>query len=115
MKTIFDHIEHVKGKPHHVRRRVAFTAAAGVAASVALVWLLGNLATGTFAIQGSNFAASVGAESPVVKTSDTGTQGLAGAAAAAVQDVSAPAHIEIVDTTPTPVVTKQPDRTILPF
>src|ERR1700690_527702 len=97
MKTVSEHLTHLKGKPHHIRKRVAFATAAGVAACIALVWLIGNLSLGTFAIAGSSFADST-AQSPVVTTSgsDSGDSGLAGVAAA-LPSASAPAHIEIVD------------------
>ena len=116
MKNIFDHIERVKAKPHHVRKRVAFGVAAGTSFLIAFVWFVGSYASGGFAIQGSNFAMSTGQGGAVATTSASGSQALAGAAAAAaVQDANAPAHIEIVDTTPTAPAQKQSDQTILPF
>jgi hypothetical protein len=115
MKNIFDHIEYVKGKPHHIRKRVALATATAASAFIGLIWLGTNLATGSFAIQGSNFAASTGQEATVTTVDQSGDiQGLAGAGAAPVlQSADAPAHIEIVDTTPAPA--KAPDATILPF
>ena len=53
MKNVIEHIEYLKGKPHHVRRKVAVTTAAIGSALVALVWLGVSTATGVFAIQGS--------------------------------------------------------------
>ncbi len=115
MKTVFAHIEHIKGKPHHVRRQIAFTAAAGGAGLIGLVWLVGSLSFGSFAIQGSSFADSAG-QSPVITTDGvSGNQNLAGASAAS-QDKDAPAHIEIVDTTATAKSSgKQTERTTIPF
>jgi len=113
MKTVFEHVDYVKGQPHHVRKRVAFGVATGVSALVALVWIAGSLATNAFAIQGSTFAMS-GEQETVATTSALGDTGLAGAAAA-VQDANAPAHIEIVDTSVPVPVKKQSDQTILPF
>jgi hypothetical protein len=117
MKTVLDHIEHVKGKPRHIRHRVAVGAATLASALIALVWLGVNLITGSFAIQGSTFAMSTGQDDTVVTTSATANDGLAGAAAALPQSqtASAPARIEIVDTTPAPAPKKQSDQTILPF
>ena len=121
MKTVFDHIEHIKGKPHHIRKRVAFTAAAGVTALIALVWLVGSVTSGAFAIQGSTFADST-QQQPVVTTTATGadtgtgdTSGLAGAAAALPSvSTNAPASIEIVDVaSATPPA--QTQQTIIPF
>lgn len=113
MKNIFDHIEQVKGKPHHVRKRIAFTIATLGSALVAFVWLAGSFATNAFVIQGSSFAMSTGQEGTVATTSASGDQ-LAGVGAAAIlKDAYAPAHIEIVDTTPP--VKKQSEQTTLPF
>lgn len=115
MKNIFDHIEYVKGKPHHIRRKVAFAAAAGMSGVVAFVWLASSLATGAFVIQGSSLADATGQQDVVATTSDSGDQGLAGVGSAAVlQDGSAPAHIEVVDTTP-PAPVKKTEQTVLPF
>src|SRR6185369_10086181 len=116
MKTVLEHIEHVKGKPRHIRHRVAVGTATFMSAFIALIWLGVNLATGSFAIQGSTFAMSTGENDTVATTSVTHA-GLAGAASAlpSSQEASAPVHIEIVDTTPTPAPQKQSDQTILPF
>ena len=115
MKTVFQHIEHIHGKPHHVRRQVALASAVAGSALIALVWLVGGAMTGAFAIQGSDFAMATGQTEQVATTSASGApQGLAGAAAAK-QDAQSPAHIEIVDTTPTAPAPKQSDQTILPF
>ncbi len=110
MKKILEHIEYVKGKPHHIRKQIAFGTATLASALIAFVWLAGNFAAGTFALRDSSFAASTGQGGAVVTSS---TQGLAGAAAALEDNKDAPAHIEIVDTTPAPK--KQVEQTILPF
>src|SRR3989338_848771 len=60
MKTLFDHLEYVKGKPHHVRKRIAFGVATAGTALVGMVWLVSSLSAGAFAVTGSSFAASVG-------------------------------------------------------
>jgi hypothetical protein len=113
MKTVFEHIEHVKRQPHHVRKGVAFSAAASCTALIAFVWLAGSLWSGTFAIKSSSFAESTG-QSPTVTAYDSGKSGLAGAAAA-LQDASAPAHIEIVDAASSTSQQKKAEQTILPF
>ncbi len=110
MKTVFEHIEKVKGKPHHIRKRVAFTVAAGGALTVALVWLVGSISTGTFALESSSFADAM-QQAPVVRTGSA-SPGIAGAAAA-LENRNAPAHIEIVDTTP--VTAPKAEQTTLPF
>lgn len=118
MKTIPQHIEHIKGKPHHVRKRIAFGVATCGAALIALVWLAGSLGTGAFAIRGATFAESTGAESTVTVAAENGSRpaisGIAGVAAA-LQDAGAPAHIEIIDTASSTRTTKQAERTTIPF
>ena len=79
------------------------------------MWLGGSLATGAFAIQGSDFAMSADQDGLIVATtSDRGTEGLAGAAAA-VRDPDAPAYIQIVDTESSAQTKKQPEQTTIPF
>lgn len=121
MKTIFDHIERIKGKPHHARKRIAFTAAASGAALIGLVWLVGNLSTGAFLIQGSTFADSVGQGSVTAVGSSDGSQGLAGAAAALPASdqnstgANEPAHIEIIDTASSTAAQPKAEQTVIPF
>jgi hypothetical protein len=116
MKTVFEHVEYVKGKPHHIRKRVAFTAAACGAGLIALVWLVGSLSMGAFAIKGSNFADSTKQDGVITTSSDTSASQLAGAGAASVfnKPADVPAHIEIVNTTPT-APQKQAEQTTIPF
>lgn len=114
MKTIFDHIEHVKGKPHHIRKQIAFGVAASGTALIALVWFVSTLAAGTFAIQGNSFAQSTGQESIFVASSTGNTGQIAGAAAPLSNTANAPAHIEIVNATTTSQ-NVQAVQTTIPF
>lgn len=111
MEAVFNHIERLKGKPHHVRKHLSLLYAAVAAGLVAFVWLAINLSTGAFAIANSNFADST-TQTPVATVPASGTAGLAGAAGASA-DESAPAHIEIVNTTPAPAPKAEP--TTIPF
>lgn len=113
MKTVFEHIEHIKGKPHHIRKRVAFSVAGVVTGFVALIWIVGSLGTGSFALGNASFADSAG-QVPVQIVDRADINGLAGVAAT-VSDENIPAHIEIVDTTPTASKQKQVEQTTLPF
>lgn len=116
MKTVFEHIEYVKGQPHHIRKGVAFTVAAAVSGLIGLVWIIASLATGSFAVQGSSFADATGAGGVEAVVSDNGSQGLAGAATApALQGADARARIEIVDTTSSTRPTKKAEQTTIPF
>lgn len=114
MKTIFDHIETVRQQPIHVRKQVAFGSAGAVTAVIALVWVVGSLTTGAFAIQGSSFAESVGGGRVIATTSPQDNKNLAGAAAAFSSGSSEPARIEIV-TAPASTTAPQVDATVLPF
>lgn len=114
MKTVFDHIDLVKEKPHHIRKRVAFSVAGAGTALIALVWLVGSASLGKFAIAGSSFADSVGQEGVIVTNSDgTSKRNLAGAAAS-LESLAAP-HIEIVDTATSSSKKVKAEQTIIPF
>ena len=115
MKTLFQHIDHVKGKPHHIRKKVAFGAAGALSGLVALVWLTSSLATGAFAIQGSNFAQSVADGAHVESVNKTPAQGLAAAASALLGADAPPPHIEIVTVVATSTPAHQGEETTIPF
>ncbi|MFI5260600.1 MAG: hypothetical protein ACHQU0_02290 [Candidatus Paceibacteria bacterium] len=116
MKNVLEHIDHIKGKPHHIRKRVALGVAAGTSAFIGLLWFGVSFATGSFAIQGSDFSMASGQAATVTTVDASGNQqNLAGADAASILQptADAPAHIEIVDTTP--AAPAKSDPTILPF
>lgn len=112
MKSLFEHIEHVRSKPHQVRRRVAFSLATGTTAFIGVVWLGASLATGSFAIKGSNFADSAGVV-PVERVSGDTSQ-LAGAAAAR-SATGGPARIQIVTVSTSTPAEATADQTVIPF
>ncbi|MSU74797.1 hypothetical protein EXS57_03410 [Candidatus Kaiserbacteria bacterium] len=115
MKTVSEHIEHIKGKPHHVRKNITFVIAASVTAVVALAWLVGSVSSGMFILKPTSFAEITQQKS--IETVDRVTadsENLAGAAAAlGVKDTSA--HIQIVDTTPATPSVKKVEQTTIPF
>lgn len=112
MQKIAHHVARLREKPHHIRKQIAFAAAAGMTGAIALVWLVGSALSGAFAIEGSSFAAVAAADNVIATTSASLPAGLAGAAAAV--SAAAPARIEIVDTNPA-ATTTQPAPTVLPF
>jgi len=117
MKTIFEHIEHTKKKPHHIRKRIAFVGAAGVSAFIAFVWFAGSITTGSFAVKGTSFA-DAGKQVNVENTSGgNDSSNLAGAAAAlqGSKNEDASAHIEIVDTASSARPMKKAEQTTIPF
>lgn len=114
MKNIFEHIEHAKGKPHHVRKQIAFGAAGGATALIALVWFVQSISSSSFAIKGASFAESSGQQSVIVTDGENRNQNVAGAAAA-FQGSSASAYIEVVDVASSTQKMRQVEQTILPF
>ena len=115
MKTIFEHIEHVKGKPHHIRKRVAFGAAAIGTGIIAFIWLAGSLATGVFALKATSFTQSTGGEETLI-VSDKNNGQLAGVGAASIiQSAQEPARIEIIDAVTPTLQNKKAEQTTLPF
>lgn len=118
MKTIFEHIDSIKARPHHIRKQVAFASAAVGTGLITLVWLSVSLATGAFSIKESSFAANAEQGNTVMAGGDTssGNQNLAGVgAAAALPDASVPAHIEIIDANSATAGQKQAEQTTIPF
>jgi len=114
MRTVFQHIDRVRERPHHVRSRIAFGTAGVIAAAIGVVWLGTSLATGAFAIQGATFADANGAAPLKVAETGSGT----GVAAVAVgttasEPVSAP--IEVIPVTPKPTTKAAPGPTVIPF
>lgn len=116
MKTLSEHIAYIQEKPHHVRKQVAFGAAAFVSACIALVWLVGSYMTGAFAIAGSSFATASGQDGLTsVAGSPSNTDGIAGAAAALPTRADTSAHLEVIDTNSVAVPKQQSEPAILPF
>lgn len=120
MRTVLQHIDRVKERPHHVRRRIAFGTATVLASAIALVWLGTSLATGAFAIQGATFAEANGV-APVEAVADAGSgaSGVAAVAATAVATETpapepAPAPIEVIPTKPKASRTSS-GPTVIPF
>lgn len=116
MRTIFDHIERVKGQPHHVRKQVALTSAGGIALVIGLAWFGISLQSGVYAIHGSNFAVSTGAEAAPASASAGQTSQLAGAAAALDDSSKGPARIVIVDAASSSAASNtSAEQTTIPF
>lgn len=118
MKKIIHHVERIKSQPHHIRKQAVLGIASVSTGLVAFIWLGTSLATGAFAIEGSNFAQSTGG-SGTVETVAPGTSQLAGAAAAFEASQGEP-RIQIVDTTASTSEEAEPVRdggnqTVIPF
>ncbi|MDP1689865.1 MAG: hypothetical protein Q8L52_01535 [bacterium] len=119
MKTVFEHIKHIKGKPHHIRKRIAFATAACGTAIIAFVWLAGSISTGAFAIKTTSFTDINKPAGVETVTDEVGgpypvNSEIAGVAGA-LQTVNGPARIEIVDTTSSTRSTKKAEQTTIPF
>jgi len=117
MKKLFDHIEHLKGKPHHIRKQVSYGVAGTGTALIALVWFVSSISTGAFAIQGSSFADSVRQGAVLVANPDNanGDDNLAGAAAAFSEGPAVAPRIEIVAAPVATSSTVQREQTTIPF
>ena len=115
MKTVFEHIEHIKGKPHHIRKNIAFATAMGGTALIAFVWLVGNVSAGTFALKPTSFADIVNQKGTVeIVGPENGPENLAGAAAALDSKDTTP-RIQIVDTASSTRPVKKAEQTTIPF
>ena len=117
MRSVFEHVDRVRAKPHHIRRRVALGGAGTLTGLIAVVWLGASLATGTFALKGSNFAEMTGA-APGERARAAAAGATAGAAAATESRPDAPAHVEVVPSgagVPAPTPAPPVGPTIIPF
>lgn len=116
MKTISQHLARVQQQPHHLRQKTMFAAAGIGTAIIALVWFIGSLATGAFAIQTGPIANEfTGATSTSNQQAKIPANSVAGAASAFSNTNNTPAHIEIVNTTPASSSTPQAEPTTIPF
>ena len=117
MKVIFNHIERIKGQPHHIRKRVAFASAAFGTALITFVWLAVSLGTGAFALRESSFVADTETGSAASTLGTAGNKGFAGAGAAPAlsRPEAAAAHIEIVDALAPATGQQQAEQTTIPF
>jgi len=114
MKKISHYVSHIQNQPHHIRKHIAFATASVCTAVIALVWLVGSVSSGVFALQNVSFPENTKAGVSAV-TRGVVPSGVAGAAAAleSVKD-EAPAYIEIIDAKSSAPVT-QVEQTVLPF
>src|SRR3989344_6676324 len=112
MKTVFEHIEHIKGKPHHIRKNIAFATAMGGTALIAFIWLVGNVSAGTFALKPTSFADIANQKGTIETVSPNGSENLAGAAAAFESKDTTP-RIQIVDTASSTRPAKKPEQTTI--
>lgn len=115
MKFLFEHVERIKERPHHIRKRVAFTIAGAGTAVIALIWLVGGASSGAFAIKPTSFA-DVAGEAGIRATGGpgNGAENLAGAAAA-LEKAEMTAGIRIVDAASSTRSTKKAEQTTIPF
>ena len=113
MRTIAHHIEHVRSKPHHVRKQIAFAVALGATAIIALLWLVISLATGAFKIQDVSFAeAQAQAAQPAAPVQNNSLLGAAAAALSGSSDT--PAKLEVVGAATTSPPAHE-EHTVIPF
>ena len=122
MKSLPEHIEYIRSKPHHVRRATAFGTAAVVTGTIALIWLGASLATGAFALKGGNFAEETGALPPENAPANAPqNSNVAGAAAALPPAKTGPANLQVVQggdgiqPVRAPQTATQTEQTIIPF
>lgn len=115
MKSLFHHVETVRAKPHHVRRRIAFGVSGGITSLIAVVWFTGSFASGAFTIPQSAYGNTPTTDAvTVVQHAGADISGIAGAAAALPAARSnAPAHIEIVSAPAATSTAKE--QTVIPF
>ncbi len=94
MATLTQHVDTLRAKPHHVRERIAFLAAAGVCAVVAVAWLAALSMSGSLSLKTDDTVAP-DANTPALTTSNFSQ--LLGAAGAALGATSTDPAIKVID------------------
>lgn len=117
MKGIRHHVEKVRAKPHHVRKRVTLVAAGAIAGLIGAGWFGGSLAVGAFELHPTSFEQALAPQQPSFATTTTAdSSNLAGAAAAfSQQQQSEPAHIVIISAPATTTAAATTTQTTIPF
>ncbi|HEX2792407.1 MAG TPA: hypothetical protein VHO23_01685 [Candidatus Paceibacterota bacterium] len=95
-RTVTDHLEHLRAKPHHVRRQISFLAALVVTGLVTAGWLGAMATSGSFALDTTTLADG-GAEGATLTNARNDFSSLLGAAGAAIGATSSPREITVVD------------------
>ncbi len=113
------HIQKLQDKPLHIRERIAFGTSAGITAVVAIGWLVGMSASGSFSLATKSIAESVRPSEEVSNTLSNGSsnfKSLLGAAGAALGNPNAPAAIQVVDTRESSTLPESTGTpTVIPF
>jgi hypothetical protein len=125
--NIRDHVERLKAKPEHIRKRIAVGTSVGITGVVAVVWfftlLFGgtlSLATPATVVQSNGTLAEVNSDGSTVNPGDansvasanTGFSQLLGAVGISTAK-SAPAALQVEDKAPAVATATQP--TVIPF
>ena len=97
MAAIFEHLERLRAKPHHVRRQIALGTSVAVTALVAVGWLGALASSPKFALNPETAGDGVDMQSAVTETRSNFSE-LVGAAGAAFGATSSPAQVIVVDT-----------------
>jgi hypothetical protein len=109
-----DFIETLRAKPEYIRRRIALAAAAGVTATVALLWVVALATSGAFALGGPDRAPELTATFSE-RTSNTASA--LSAAASLFSGAQSEEGIEVVEVESSSTLDAPPaeERTVIPF
>lgn len=97
MATLSEHLERVRMKPHHDRRRIAFAASFLITGTVALGWMGALASSNTLALSPSGDSAEVADMRQGLDSTKTNFSQLLGAVGAAVGATTSPASVVVVD------------------
>jgi hypothetical protein len=115
---IRDYIEHLKSKPEHVRRRIAFGTSAGITGVVAVAWLVALSTSGTLALTSPEVQNTAELKTAVQETSSSFAE-LMGAASAYQSAAQGESELIIVDAQSSSTLDAPADptegKTVIPF
>lgn len=112
--SLLDQLEHLRAKPEHVRRQIAFTTASGVTLVVLAAWFISFTVSDTLALDSQGVPTNISTVSEGARE-DFST--LLGAANAFQSTIEAGPGVEVVETNASSTLeaNTSDERTVIPF
>lgn len=112
--SLLDHLEHLRAKPEHIRRRIALFSATGVTLVVFTAWLISFTVSDTLALDSQGVPANISTVSEGTKEDFSALLGAANAFQSAVEEGPG---VEVVETNASSTLEAETtdQRTVIPF
>lgn len=112
--SLLDHLEHLRAKPEHIRKRIAFFTASGVTLAVALLWMVSFTMSDTLALDSQGVPTNLSTVNEGTRQDFSTLLGAANAFQSAVEEGPG---VEVVETNASSTIEEQTpeERTVIPF